>query len=161
MTLEATEAECAAGRTALRVSLADIEAAISYRYDITGADAVRPDDGVRITLPALNVLSICILVMRNGFTVIGKAAPASPENFDRALGIKLAYEDAVRQVWPLMGYALRERLAAVTAREADARDKVLEEAAKAICAALNKGHPHYSFDHEIAAVISELKERKP
>lgn len=110
MTLEATEAECAAGRTAPRVSLADIEGAIMHRYDITGAEAVRPDDGVRITQPSLNVLSICILVMRNGFTIIGKAAPASPANFDRALGIKLAYEDAVRQVWPLMGFALRDRL---------------------------------------------------
>lgn len=28
------------------------------------------------------------------------------------LGRKLAYEDAVRQLWPLMGYALREKLAA-------------------------------------------------
>jgi hypothetical protein len=83
-----------------------------YRYDITGADAVRPDDGVRVVQPSLLVLSICILVMRNGFTIIGKAAPASPANFDRALGIRLAYEDAVRQVWPLMGYALREKLAA-------------------------------------------------
>ena len=27
------------------------------------------------------------------------------------LGRELAYEDAVRQMWPLMGYALRERLA--------------------------------------------------
>jgi hypothetical protein len=120
MTLEATEAECAAGRTAPRVSLADIDAAIRHRYDITGADAVRPDDGVRITQPSLQILSICILVMRNGFTIIGKAAPASPANFDRALGIRLAYEDAVRQVWPLMGYALRDRLAAEPATERSA-----------------------------------------
>lgn len=111
MTLVATEAECAAVAVAPRVSLADIEAAISFRYDITGADAVRPDDGVVITLEPLRILSICILVMRNGFTIIGKAAPASPENFNRELGIKLAYEDAVRQVWPLMGYSLRDRLA--------------------------------------------------
>jgi hypothetical protein len=66
-------------------------------------------------LPAhesLRILSICILVMKNGFTLIGKAAPASPANFDRALGIKLAFEDAVRQAWPLMGYSLRDRLVA-------------------------------------------------
>lgn len=114
MTLEATEAECAAGRTAPRVSLADIEAAILERYDLTGGDAVFFQRD-RVTLhPSLGILSICVLVMRNGFTIIGKAAPASPANFDRVLGVKLAYEDAVRQVWPLMGYALRDRLAEQT-----------------------------------------------
>jgi hypothetical protein len=55
-------------------------------------------------------LSICLLVMKNGFVVIGKSAPASPENFNRELGKKFAYEDAVRQLWPLMGFALRDRL---------------------------------------------------
>jgi hypothetical protein len=107
MSLEATEAECAAGRTAPRVALSDIQGAISARYDITGATAVGPESPAH---DSLDVLSICILVMRNGFTIIGKAAPASPANFNRELGIKLAYEDAVRQVWPLMGYALRDRL---------------------------------------------------
>ena len=48
--------------------------------------------------------------MRNGFTVIGKSAPASPENFDAAKGKLFAYEDAIKQLWPLEGYALRERL---------------------------------------------------
>jgi hypothetical protein len=42
--------------------------------------------------------------------VIGKSAPASPENFNAELGKKFAYEDAVRQLWPLMGFALRDRL---------------------------------------------------
>jgi hypothetical protein len=109
MSLQDTEAECAIGRTAPRVSLADIEAAISARYDFTGDTAIHPDAPKH---ESLKLLSICLLVMRNGFTIIGKSAPASPANFDRDLGIKLAYEDAVRQVWPLMGYALRARLAA-------------------------------------------------
>jgi hypothetical protein len=110
MTLEATEAECAAGRTAPRVSLGDIERAIAARFDVTGEAALFPQNSIPAACyESLRVLSICILVMRNGFTIIGKAAPASPANFDRALGIKLAYEDAVRQVWPLMGYALRDR----------------------------------------------------
>lgn len=50
--------------------------------------------------------------MQNGFTVIGKSAPASPENFNAELGRQFAYDDAVRQLWPLMGYALRDKLAA-------------------------------------------------
>jgi hypothetical protein len=113
MTLAATEQECAAVSIAPRVSLADIEAAIAGRYDTTGSLAVRGPNGEGIpTASPLDILSICILVMKNGFTIIGKSAPASPENFNADLGRKLAYEDAVRQVWPLMGFALREKLAA-------------------------------------------------
>jgi len=55
-------------------------------------------------------LSICILMMKNGFIVIGKSAPASAANYDAELGRKFAYEDAIRQLWPLMGFALRDRL---------------------------------------------------
>lgn len=118
MTLQATEAECAANAVAPRVSLADIEAAIAARFDLTANDAVfgtdfsliASDIGVPAVLQQLGVLSICLVVMRNGFTIIGKSAPASALNFDRELGKKLAYEDAVRQIWPLMGFALREKL---------------------------------------------------
>lgn len=114
--LQATEAECAAGRTAPRVSLSDIEANIAHSVGFTAAAlAELPDTLKRGTLlqptPATHdVLTIVVLTLRNGFTIIGKSAPASPENFDAELGYKLAYEDAVRQVWPLMGYELRERL---------------------------------------------------
>lgn len=111
MSLEATEKECAAVAVAPRVSLASMEAKIVSKYEFVAADAVILL-GDREAHPALCLLSVCILVMKNGFTVIGKSAPASPANFNRDLGRKLAYEDAVRQLWPLEGYALRERLAA-------------------------------------------------
>lgn len=113
MSLQAAEKECAAVAVAPRVSLDDIKAAIRTRYEFNAADAVRQTVQSVPTDTALEVLSICILVMQNGFTVIGKSAPASPENFNAELGKKLAYEDCVRQIWPLMGYALRDRLAAV------------------------------------------------
>lgn len=119
--LKATEAECAEGRTAPRVSLADLEANIERAFYFTGGEAAIEFDphtaraqgvaGLDVEIASLRVLTICLMVTRNGFTIIGKSAPASPENFDRELGEKLAYEDAVRQLWPLMGYALRERLA--------------------------------------------------
>jgi len=108
MSLAQTEAECAANAVAPRVSLGDIEAAIAFRYDTTADKAVGPNAPIA---PELKLLSICILVMLNGFVIIGKSAPASAANFNADLGRKLAYEDAVRQLWPLMGYALRERLA--------------------------------------------------
>jgi hypothetical protein len=42
--------------------------------------------------------------------VHGQSAPADPENFDQAFGEKLARDDAIRQLWPLEGYLLRQKL---------------------------------------------------
>lgn len=119
--LKVTDEASAAVAVAPRVSLKDIEAAIAERYDLNGYDAVAATEGFkadvnRMLSPGgfaahpLRVLSVCILVMRNGFTVIGKSAPASPENFNADLGRQYAYEDAIRQLWPLMGFSLRDRL---------------------------------------------------
>lgn len=109
MSLQHSDAEAAAVATAPRVSLADIHDAIAARYDFTASQALEAlghVPGVQ-----LSVLSICLLQMKNGFTVVGKSAPASPQNFDPDFGRQLAYEDAVRQLWPLMGYALCDKLA--------------------------------------------------
>ena len=57
-----------------------------------------------------NVLTICIIRMQNGFYVVGESAPASPENFVIDLGRKFAYENAIRKLWSLEGYALRQAL---------------------------------------------------
>ena len=57
-------------------------------------------------------LTICCLTLRNGFTVTGESACASPENFDAAFGRKLARDDAKRKIWALEGYALRNLLTA-------------------------------------------------
>lgn len=104
--LQASDAAAAAVAVAPRVTLADIEGAILERHDIRASHAI----GLPGQHKSLDLLSICLLVMKNGFTIIGKSAPASPENFDAELGRKFAYEDAVRQLWPLMGFALRDKL---------------------------------------------------
>lgn len=91
-----------------RVTLADLEARIIYEFHFTAGAALKAlqgEDGGE-----LDLLSICVLTMRNGFTIIGKSAPASPANFDAAVGRTFAREDALRQAWPLEGYALRDRL---------------------------------------------------
>jgi hypothetical protein len=127
--MEEVERRSAALYKAPRVSLDDIKAAIVRRHDFTAAMALDAMSlaGVAVTSPKViepvspkpatyaadapeALLSICLLVMRNGFTIIGKSAPASAGNFDVEYGKQLAYEDAVKQVWPLMGYALRDRL---------------------------------------------------
>ncbi len=103
----------AKGLTAPRVTPADIEANIAGEYYFTAADGCvgNVDESGDIPL-SLNLLTFCVLVMRNGFTVTGESACASPENFDAELGRKIARQNAVGKMWPLMGYALKERLAA-------------------------------------------------
>jgi hypothetical protein len=55
-------------------------------------------------------MTLCILTTDNGYIVIGKSVPADPDNYDEGLGKKFAKEDAIRQLWPLEAYLLRERL---------------------------------------------------
>lgn len=95
------------GLTAPRVTPADIEANIAGEYYFTGDTATAGSP----QMDGLNLLSFCILVLENGFTVTGESVCASPENFDADLGRKIARANAVNKVWPLMGYALKSRLA--------------------------------------------------
>lgn len=109
MSLQDSDKAAAAVAKAPRVTLDDIKNNIVAEYSFTADKALT---GVPLPRAArLDILTICILVLNNGFTVIGKSAPAAPENFDADLGRKFAKEDAMRQCWPLMGYALREKLA--------------------------------------------------
>ena len=55
-------------------------------------------------------LTVCCLTLRNGFTVTGESACASPENFDIEIGERIAYENARDKVWMLEGYLLKEKL---------------------------------------------------
>jgi hypothetical protein len=108
----------AKGLTAPRITPADIEANIASEYYFTAAQAagLPPIQGVGYIPPRaiepLDLLTFCVLVLRNGFTVTGESACASPENFDAEIGRKIARQNAVTKMWPLMGYELRSRLAA-------------------------------------------------
>ena len=109
----------AKGLIAPRVTPADIEANIASANYFTARDGVvgiefdaglvDEADSVE-THESLRLLTFCVLVLRNGFTVTGESACASPENFDAELGRKIARQNAVAKLWPLMGYELKERL---------------------------------------------------
>lgn len=58
----------------------------------------------------LYLLTFCVLVLKNGFTVTGESACASPENFDAEIGKKIAYDNAREKIWLLEGYLLKENL---------------------------------------------------
>ena len=103
------------GLTAPRVTPDDIEANIVSEHYFTAAQGCvgNVDEAPsEAALGALDLLTFCVLVLRNGFTVTGESACASPENFNAELGRKIARENAVDKLWPLMGYALKDRLAA-------------------------------------------------
>ena len=114
MSDQAIEQEIQAkGLTAPRITPADIEANIDVEYYFTAADGAYGAEPER-RLPAssaTHLLTFCVLVLRNGFTVTGESACASPENFDAELGRKIARQNAVSKVWPLLGYELRTKLA--------------------------------------------------
>lgn len=81
-------------KTAPRITKESIEAKIaSVDYQIVG-----------------DVLTICVITLRNGWRQVGKSAPASAANFDREVGMRFAYDDAFNPLWTLEGYLLRDRL---------------------------------------------------
>ena len=62
-------------------------------------------------VPPGTTLTVCVLELRNGFTVTGESACASPENFDAELGCKIARDNARQKIWALEGYVLRSSMA--------------------------------------------------
>lgn len=112
------EAEIVAkGKTAPRVTPDHIEAVISSEHYFTALDGVDGHfrggieaQGVK-DAKALSLLTFCVLVLRNGFTVTGESACASPENFDPEIGRKIARDNARNKIWMLEGYLLKDRLA--------------------------------------------------
>ena len=114
------------GKTAARVTPADIEANIASEHYFTAADGVigaaasqsKSENTVMAMVtfkecdaPSLGLLTFCVLVLRNGFTATGTSACASPENFDAEIGRKVARQKALEDVWMVMGYELRTKLA--------------------------------------------------
>ena len=101
------------GLTAPRVTPADIEANIASEHYFTAAQALVGDTRGpewQATPKALDLLTFCVLELKNGFTVTGESACASPENFDQEIGKRIARENAVQKIWPLMGYELKTAL---------------------------------------------------
>ena len=105
-------------KTAPRITPADIEANISSEHYFTAADGDDSENAESIgderggAYEKLRLLTFCVLVLNNGFTVTGESACASPENFDTEIGRKIARQNAVAKIWPLMGYELKSRLPA-------------------------------------------------
>jgi hypothetical protein len=88
MSLEATDAASEAVRKGFRVTLDDLKALVaSVEYVNRG------------------VLNVCLIQLHNGWWLVGKSAPVDTGNYDADYGRQLAYDDALRQAWPLVAFA--------------------------------------------------------
>jgi hypothetical protein len=115
MNAEEIEKLAAANATAPRVRLTDIEDYIFGVFYQTG-DHLLDHSDIRVAAykdtelyERARLMTVCTIMMKNGFMVIGHSTPASAENYNFDLGKKLAYDQAFKQLWPLMGFVLKTR----------------------------------------------------
>lgn len=60
------------------------------------------------------VLRWAVITTRNGFAVTGRpSASVSSENDDQEIGQRTAFENAKNELWPLMGFELKSKLALI------------------------------------------------
>jgi hypothetical protein len=93
--------------------------------DVTENELLERSKAPRVTAEALQanivketfyqheLLTICVLELQNGFTVLGQSACADPSNFMEDVGQRLARKDAEGKIWALMGYELKTKVALV------------------------------------------------
>ena len=102
------------GLNAPRLTPEDIDKAIVDQYYFTAANAqwgADPNTSALIGMhKQLETLTFCVLILKNGFTVTGESACASPDNFDAEIGKKIAYQNAREKIWMLEGYLLKQKL---------------------------------------------------
>lgn len=107
-----------------RVTPERIDSVIASEHYFTAADGYAgalalseeffqlPDEERIIDPPAsLELLTFCVITLKNGFTVTGESACASPDNFDAKIGRKIARDNAREKIWMLEGYLLKDKLA--------------------------------------------------
>lgn len=97
-----------------RVTMEHIKAAIRSEFYFTATEGVlgASEMGTRPAgiASSLDRLTICVIVLSNGFTVIGESACVSPENFNAQTGRDIAKEKAIDKIWPLLGFGLMSKL---------------------------------------------------
>jgi hypothetical protein len=54
------------------------------------------------------IVTVCCLTLKNGHTVVGYKSVANKENFNRAVGRKLAYDKARGKIFELTAYLQKQ-----------------------------------------------------
>lgn len=73
-------------------------------------------------------LTICVLTLQNGYTVTGESACADPAMFNKEIGEKISKDNAIKKIWPLMGYAQKQEI--FLSGSGNFKDRVRQEAAE-------------------------------
>lgn len=94
------------------VSKSSIEAKIRGVYFINAGEAVKTTNGgyTDRDLAELKLVTICIIIMENGFKVEGTSACVDPKIYNEAIGRKEAYNNAFEKIWEKEGYLLKQKL---------------------------------------------------
>lgn len=101
-----------------RVTLRDVEKTVLFEHYFTAAQGIRGNGNYTIRgafegkMESLERLTFCVLTLKNGFTVVGKSACASADNFQRDIGERIAKANALSKIWELKGYELCTKIAA-------------------------------------------------
>lgn len=59
---------------------------------------------------AFRILTFCVIVLKNGWTVTGTSSPIDPKAFNPTKGEDCAYDRAIEQIYPLVGFMLKSEL---------------------------------------------------
>lgn len=93
------------------VTKESIEAKIKATYYLNAGAALAMMDKIDEADKAnLSLVTICIIILENGFKVEGVSACVDPANYNEDIGRKCAYENAFNKIWELEGYMLRQSL---------------------------------------------------
>jgi len=104
-----------ANAKAPRVTLKEIEDSIagvfytSGDFLIDGAGEIAPGCDMETMKDEAKWMTICTIVLKNGFMVTGDTTPANKENYDPELGKKFSYDQAFKKLWPYFGFLLKTR----------------------------------------------------
>lgn len=118
--MSVTEEELQQSAVAPRVTLEEVNNSIAAEHYFTAYEGVLgerfnhqegegPEEEGSIP-KSLGLLTFCVLTLQNGYTVYGTSACADFSNYNKDIGQRLAKQNAVNQIWPLLGYQLKNRL---------------------------------------------------
>lgn len=95
------------------VTKESIEAKIKSVIYLNAGKAAEDEYGDALSedaLKNLDLVTICIIILENGFKVEGVSACVDPANYDEAKGRECAYENAFEKAWEIEGYLLRQAM---------------------------------------------------
>ena len=81
----------------------------------------------------LGLITLCIIILKNGFKVEGVSACVDPANYDEQKGKEFAYENAFEKLWQLEGYLLKEDMYQVQQTTAQLADFQLDGCESGAC----------------------------